>query len=264
MQTFINLLPFLENPDRIPTFLTEWQGGIEVSMDGPRWNENVDLKREKGVFAQYTGGIGVHLPIFELDIANARHAVIRNYSVEEYARSIEWAAEIGAKHAVLHTHLYNNPLYSKKLSQQYAVENIAILAQKAEQCGVQLLVENVGFHSMMLFDEEEFVSLFERISSIQALVDTGHAHINGWSIPRVIEKLGERLGAVHLHDNDGVRDLHQTIEEGTIEWQPVWDALGKLKHDWKAIIEYKEGTDAQKVIDDAQLIHGLVAGAVVQ
>ncbi|MBP5200711.1 MAG: sugar phosphate isomerase/epimerase, partial [Schwartzia sp.] len=39
--------------------------------------------------------------------------------------------------------------------------------------------------------------------------DTGHANVIGLDFERFITTLGRRLKVLHIHDNDGVRDLHQ-------------------------------------------------------
>lgn len=40
-------------------------------------------------------------------------------------------------------------------------------------------------------------------------LDTGHANLVGIDMERFILTLGDRLKVLHIHDNDGVRDLHQ-------------------------------------------------------
>lgn len=40
-------------------------------------------------------------------------------------------------------------------------------------------------------------------------LDTGHANLVGLDMERFILTLGDRLKVLHIHDNDGVRDLHQ-------------------------------------------------------
>lgn len=39
--------------------------------------------------------------------------------------------------------------------------------------------------------------------------DTGHANLVGLDFERFLRTLGSRLKVLHIHDNDGVRDLHQ-------------------------------------------------------
>jgi sugar phosphate isomerase/epimerase len=47
--------------------------------------------------------------------------------------------------------------------------------------------------------------------------DSGHANMGGEGI-QGLERLKERLIAVHLHDNDGVNDQHKIPFTGTVDW----------------------------------------------
>lgn len=40
-------------------------------------------------------------------------------------------------------------------------------------------------------------------------LDTGHANLVGLDMEDFIRTLGTRLKVLHIHDNDGVADLHQ-------------------------------------------------------
>lgn len=65
--------------------------------------------------------------------------------------------------------------------------------------------------------------------NFKACLDIGH--VNAYSHQTVeewIKALGERIGYVHLHNNDGTRDTHQGLEHGTLSIQRV---LQQLKHD---------------------------------
>ncbi len=254
MRTFINLLPYMNRVDDAVELLNVWKGGIEISMDGPNWLEPLDWDRELKRYRGHTGPLTVHAPIWELNLASARFPEIRQYSLDIYKQSLEWSARMGAEHVVIHPSLYSTPLFLRRESQQYAMENLAKLGAEAKKLGIEVAVENIGLRSFVLFDEEEFVNLFEQIPTIKALVDVGHAHINGWDVPALIRKLGTKLCAVHLHDNDGIDDLHLPVEMGTIQWQPVWDALNSLEHDCRAILEYREETPVELVLAHAQKI----------
>lgn len=262
MIPFISLLPFMRRPEDARRLLERWHGGIELVTDGPNWHEQTDPAAEQRRFLSHPGPLGVHAPIFELDLATARHRMLREYSFAVYQSFIEWSAAAGATHMVLHTHQFASPIFLRDVSQRHARENVAKLGRIAQEHRVLLLVENIGFHDKMLFDQEEFVRLFDEIPTIKALLDVGHAHINGWDIPRVIQDLGEHLQAVHLHDNDGARDLHLPIGEGTIDWSEVWAALGRLRHPWRAILEYEVGTPAERLLEDAQRLPLLLAEQV--
>jgi len=248
MTIFINLAPYTYQVDQSAELLDCWNGGIEIMMDGPNWREPVDWKKEFERFAHYQGPISVHGPIWELNLATDRYPAIREYSYEVYKECLDWCAQIGALHMVLHPNLYSTPLFARKASQQYAKENLRRLGEHAAKLNIDVAVENIGKGEYALFNQEEFVELFDEIETIKALVDVGHAHMNGWDVPAVIRQLGSRIAAVHLHDNDGVNDLHQPIGHGTIRWELIWDAMNSLEHSYRPIIEYSEGVSLELML----------------
>jgi sugar phosphate isomerase/epimerase len=258
MKPYINLLPFMTRIDEVTELLNKWSGGIEISTDGPHWHANSDLIYEKRRFEQHLGPIGVHLPIWELNLASVQFPELARVSFEMYKSYVEWSATF-ASHMVLHTHLYSTPIFHRREAQEQSKQYIYELGMIAERLGVDLLVENVGFHNKMLFNEGEFVQLFEEIPMVSALLDVGHAHINNWDIPKVIKALGPKCKALHLHDNDGHNDLHLSIGEGTMDWQPIWDCLKVAEHDYRAILEYNEDIPLDQLLQDVQLLHDNLA-----
>ncbi|MDF2659954.1 MAG: sugar phosphate isomerase/epimerase [Paenibacillus sp.] len=254
MTVFINLLPYMKRIEDCTELLDTWTGGLEISMDGPNWDEPVNWHKEFDRFKGYKGPISVHSPIWELNLASARFEMISQYSYEVYKECLEWSAHIGAEQMVVHPSLYSTRLFMRKESQQRSIDNLKRLGEVAQKLKIDLAVENVGFHEFALFDEDEFVQLFEQIPTISALVDVGHAHINGWNTPELLRRLGTRLSAVHLHDNDGIDDLHQPIGDGTIEWGPIWEALRSQKHAYRSILEYDFDTSLETVMEHASLV----------
>ncbi|MGZ9584908.1 sugar phosphate isomerase/epimerase family protein [Paenibacillus marinisediminis] len=254
MAVFINMLPYMNRIDDCKELLERWSGGLEISMDGPNWLEPLNWSTEFKRFQGHPGPLSVHSPIWELNLASARFEMIRNYSYEIYKECLAWSAHIGAEQMVLHPSLYSTPLFLRRESQYWAKENLKRLGDEAYRIGIDLAVENVGFGETALFNEDEFVRLFDEIPTITALIDVGHAFINGWNTPNVLQSLGQRLSAVHLHDNDGIGDLHQPIGEGKIEWEPIWQALGGMKHSFRSILEYQFDTPVDKVLEHAALV----------
>ncbi|WP_245954665.1 sugar phosphate isomerase/epimerase family protein [Paenibacillus flagellatus] len=254
MTVFINMLPYMNRIDDCKELLDRWSGGLELSMDGPNWTEPVHWDDEFRRFRGHPGPISVHSPIWELNLASARFPMLAEYSYAVYKECLAWSAHIGAEQVVLHPSLYSTPLFLRKSSQARSIENLKRLGDDAKRLGIELAVENVGFREGALFDQDEFVRLFEDIPTITALVDVGHAHINGWNTPELLRTLGDRLGAVHLHDNDGVDDLHQPIGEGTIAWEPIWEVLRSLRHPFRSIIEYQFDTPVDTVLEHAAMV----------
>lgn len=133
-------------------------------------------------------------------------------------RAFGWYADFDAASMVVHTHSAGHPAEEKTQWQRLSVENMCLIAEMYRERGFNMLVENVGYaHAEnVLFDRDEFISLFDELpADVGCLIDTGHAFANHWDVARVVERLGDRIKAFHLHNTDGVLDLHYSVyEEG--------------------------------------------------
>ena len=66
-------------------------------------------------------------------------------------------------------------------------------------------------------------------------LDIGHACLTGNKIGEFIRQLGDRLTALHIHDNDGLEDLHMVPysylyrdKRHVIDWEDIVRALGDI------------------------------------
>jgi len=97
-------------------------------------------------------------------------------------------------------------------------------------------LENVFFHleNMLELSPDIMIETIDTISDrrISACLDVGHAHCNSTTpILNWIEKLGNRIGYVHIHDNDGTSDQHLAIGEGNIPFKDICNALNEQSPD---------------------------------
>ena len=67
--------------------------------------------------------------------------------------------------------------------------------------------------------------------------DMGHANLLGKNVYNFVTTLGSRIQILHLHDNDGITDLHNVPFVYARSWGPTmadWDgllrALGDIKY----------------------------------
>jgi len=92
--------------------------------------------------------------------------------------------------------------------------------------------DNVYFHleNLLEISPDIIVETIDTISDrrVNACLDIGHANCNSTThVLKWIEKLGDRIGYVHLHGNDGTEDQHLAIGKGTI---PFHEVCGYLDH----------------------------------
>ncbi|MCL2568268.1 MAG: sugar phosphate isomerase/epimerase [Oscillospiraceae bacterium] len=154
-------------------------------------------------------------------------------------KTLEIAAELGAKEMVFHHNNHPFAPNEQPTRTEYAAESLAELNNLAKTYGISILVENAGTigQNNMLFDETAFIALFANIEN-DCILDIGHAHANGWNVPRVMSALGDRIKAYHIHDNDGTRDAHLRIGQGTFDWATFQQQYHALTPNARLIFEY--------------------------
>ena len=66
--------------------------------------------------------------------------------------------------------------------------------------------------------------------------DTGHAHVVG-DVVACYRRFAGRLFNLHLHDNDGTRDMHLQPPYGTIPWPDLLAAIDEAPFDDEITLE---------------------------
>ncbi len=112
-------------------------------------------------------------------------------------------------------------LGSEEMEWRRTEEFIESIAPMAKEMGITICIENlyesVGGHLVEgpCCDVRKAVERIDRINDryhteiLGFCFDTGHANLTGIDFEDFITGLGERLKVLHIHDNDGISDLHQ-------------------------------------------------------
>jgi len=147
-------------------------------------------------------------------------------------RAIECTAEAGGAICVIHP--------DNDLSVEQNAEMYAQLLPFAKECGVKIATEN-----MWNWDNEKNESSFaacatgeafrEQIDMVNddffvACLDLGHAEMRGSGNGAVhmIQTLGHRIQALHIHDNDRWHDSHQIPFSMNIAFEAIVRALKEI------------------------------------
>lgn len=242
-----------------PTQPEEWEAlmanevGIEIFAEGPEWREpEVGIKLMKELLRDHNGPRSLHAPFFDLNLASD-YPAIRELTLAILKRFLELAPEFECEYVVIHPHGYGDYIFDRIKRQQRVKDALHFLAAEASKAGVKLAIENVGYGTTQLFDSHEFINLVYEIENIAALLDVGHAYISGWNIPQVIGQLGEKLVALHLHDNRGQADEHLPLGGGKINYQPIWEALTSIPSTPALVLEYDK-VPLKEVLSDVHYL----------
>ncbi len=178
---------------------------------------------------------------------------------DSYKHAIECTAEAGGKICVIHPDNYKS-----------AEENAEIfydLVPFARDCNVKIAIEN-----MCTYDEKagKFLSkaacstpedFKKHLSMIDdpyfvACVDVGHAELRdlGSSAVDMILALGNKVQALHLHDNDKIGDLHKIPFSESLDFDAIVRALKKVNYSGEFTLECNIPNDRR---DEEGVLEGL-------
>ena len=161
----------------------------------------------------------VHMPYDEIDVDTTPMDAI----VSRMVKWLDFAHEIGAGIAVFHT-LKGGSGYDVN------VEFFKRIAKEALDRGVRVAVENRLERNVFGAKPSELKSLLEGVGEDMGIcLDVGHANINN-NLRQFLETLGDRIIELHIHDNDGQRDLHKPPYTGTVDWGYIKEWL-KLRRE---------------------------------
>lgn len=176
--------------------------------------------------------------------------------IDNLLRSIECTAEVGAEICVIHP---DNNSTAEQNAEMYMK-----LLPYAKACGVKIATENMWNWNNELdiaapaacSSAESFVAHLKAIDDpyFVACLDIGHAEMRGLNSSAVdmIYALGNKLCALHIHDNDKHRDSHQVPGSMGIDFAAVSSALKNVGYNGYYTLEaynFLAGRERQEVLD---------------
>ncbi len=166
-------------------------------------------------------------------------------------KSMKICAFMGCRYIVIHGFKLTRYLGSEEEEWEKTEEFIEFLAPLAKELGVTICTENIytniGSHIVEgpCCDARKAAVRIDRINKkygaevVGFCFDTGHANLVGINFEDFIVTLGKRLKVLHIHDNDGVGDLHQIpftftrCRENTVstDWEGFIKGLRAIRFD---------------------------------
>ena len=152
-------------------------------------------------------------------------------------RTLRFSRILGATNVVIH------PITDVKPVDfiPYNLRFYKTLEPYAKKAGVRIAVENLfefdkKYHRFegVLETGEKMSSFLQKLRSPQfvACLDTGHAQLTGTPPEKFLAGMNKGLvQCLHLHDNDGVDDLHSLPYTGVLRWEEILSSLKKLGYD---------------------------------
>ena len=229
--------------------------GFELLMmfDLPEFEEN--LKQNLDLFAE--GPLFFHEPVWGVEHSEPKGSKAWEEGMYHLRLTKEFSDILHPEAMVYH--LNNGVILPEEKERriQTALENYEAMREMFPD--VQLLVENTGTKAdgTMLLTQAEFTDLC-RYRKLPVLIDVGHATANGWDILKLIRDLHGQIGGFHLHNNDGLHDLHNRLTDGVLDIRELVSCMDLLVPDAPRIIEYsRPAYHGEPLISDIETLRGM-------
>lgn len=216
---FTTLALFMEDNNKIID-LAKQHGFemIEILGEGPFFeNDNMEFK-DCGM------DMRIHAATVDINIASLNRG-IREESVRQMIQCGEYAEKINANTITVHPGIIGrNEPHLRKAAMEFAIESVGEII---DNTNVEVSVENMPVRGKFLANTVEEIEMIQEATGCSLTIDTGHGNTCG----NLEEMLSlKNISYCHLNDNDGVKDQHITLGEGTLD-------LNLLKKIDTAIIE---------------------------
>ena len=207
---------------------------IEILGEDPHY------EKDKGEFKDCGLDIRIHAATVDINIASLNRG-IKDESVRQMIKCGEYAESINANTITVHPGIIGrNEPHLRKWALERSVESVGEII---DNTNVEVSVENMPVRGKFLGNTVEEIEMIQEATGCSLTIDTGHGNTCG----NLEEMLSlKNISYCHLNDNDGVKDQHITLGEGTLD-------LHLLKKIDTAIIElnnFDNVLKSKKVIDN--------------
>lgn len=181
--------------------------------------------------------ISLHIP-YTKNFAE-KISFFRKANIRYFKKVALLAKKLDAVHITVH--LGNFPRASlwadlRTIYLDRVITSLKDLVSIAENHNFKVAIENIiplPFESGYFFlgdNINDFEFIFSKLDSkaLGFCLDFGHANLNE-GVLEYINRFGSKLLAVHYHDNNGEKDEHLQVGQGTIPWQNTIDYLKQIK-----------------------------------
>lgn len=183
----------------------------------------------------------------------------RKAGVELIQNRVDLAACLGAREIVLHLYVPHLTIRKQpEVKARFYAQVKKSLDELYPYCiekGVRICLENLfDMPGDDVLEQWDMLLGMYPKEFLGICLDTGHGYMSwGDRLPEIIRKYGDRLFAVHIHDNCGTVDFHLIPGQGQIRWQKLMGALKESAYELPLLMELNSyGDDTEKFLKEAK------------
>ncbi len=198
-----------------------------------------------------------HAPFHFYQATYQNFEKIFDLMVKAYCNIILLCDRVGCKNVIIHGAGYARNGEDKTPDEISAINKkmYTALIPTLQQTNVVVCLENLFVGKVGSFNGGHCANPYEAAREIDELnalagkecfglcLDTGHLNLICGDPLLYIPVIGKRLKALHIHDNDGISDMHRAPYTGTINWKHFYTALKQIGYEGDLSFETFKQTD---------------------
>ena len=180
----------------------------------------------------------------------------RAVAFSKMTKAMVMAKHMGAGYMAIHPLMPYGVNSAEKPEEVYEINKsyYTSLASVAAALGVVICIENMPFPDFPLSSSASVYALVKDIGSpnVKMCFDTGHAHIMGEPFGEALRAIADEVRIIHVHDNDGVEDMHLNPYDGNADMSDLAEALFDIGYSGVFSLETKPMACDGENADDAE------------
>ena len=197
--------------------------------------------------------------------------IARRLLIERNIRALEIAGLMGIKILVIHPVESGDYIGREQYVFEENVKYFKALLPYAHKYGVKLACENMWCSNKkkgvrtgsVCSNPYEHAYYVDAVADemLVACLDVGHSSIAGRQAQDCIRVLGKRLGALHIHDNDYLDDMHTLPGLSEMNWDEITKALAQVDYQGDFTLETDHFFDSLCTVEETEC--GLKLAALI-
>ena len=203
---FTTLAVFMKENNEIINLARKHDFGI-IEILG----EEMILEKDNHEFMDCGLDIRIHSPTVDINIASLNNG-IRKESVRQIINCAHIAEDLNASAITVHPGIIGrNEPHLREQAMLFSIESIGEIIDNSN---VTISVENMPVRGKFLGNTVEEIERIQEETGCYLTIDTGHGNTCG----NLEEMLNlKKISYCHLNDNDGKKDQHIALGEGTMD-----------------------------------------------
>ena len=148
---------------------------------------------------------------------------LRVCAVEIFKQYLDAFVDLGCDKVTIHSNWPPSTMFSANEGVKYQTESLQSIVGFAKEGGVKVMLEPLGTVHDHAHNIDRLLELNEELFFH---ADIGHLNIFGRNPAEYLSRYKDKLIHIHLHDNNGIDDLHLPMGSGNIDWDHL---IGVLK-----------------------------------